>query len=234
MRDIVERVLKLMREPTTPQLDRVFREIAETPSGRVLLRQFLPLLECGKVSVLDLARMDEGLTPEELPSRFTRAGAFFFDGMSRKIFLDFALPEMVLAPQLVHEVTHCLDEEFVRSYFLLEKLTDELRRESHRLAVVIAARMGRQASELVLGDCRPEEAKQLVALKQRARQACEKRLLTAENKAYQAQWRWIAERTLTCAEAGRVIKEYEAQGFLLSQKMTESEIADFYGLKNAS
>ncbi|MCM2324370.1 MAG: hypothetical protein NDJ90_14020 [Oligoflexia bacterium] len=96
-------------------LDEVFELISRSPSGYRVLERFRPLHQQGKVAIQPyplevVARLREAIGPDQ-----PIGASFVNDGTTGTIYLDPASPLGILAPFLLHEMVHALDQDVWRA-----------------------------------------------------------------------------------------------------------------------
>ncbi len=86
----------------------VMKLIARTVTGRELLEQFLPLLKRGQVKIAPYPRDIVAKLRNVIPEGQPIGACLVTEGKEGTIFLDYESPIGVLAPFLVHEISHAL------------------------------------------------------------------------------------------------------------------------------
>jgi hypothetical protein len=91
--------------------EEVLKIISRSETGRKLLERFLPLFNRGKVQISHYSPAVVAQMREHLGEDQPVGACFMIDGEQGVIFIDPSSPLGVLAPFLVHEITHCLNAD---------------------------------------------------------------------------------------------------------------------------
>ncbi|MBC7691961.1 MAG: hypothetical protein H7222_09335 [Methylotenera sp.] len=89
----------------------VLKLISRSLTGRTLLEKFLPLFTSKRVRIEGYPSHVVRQLREVLDEGQPIGACFVQDGSTGVIYLDFASPVGILAPFLVHEMVHCLDNK---------------------------------------------------------------------------------------------------------------------------
>ena len=93
--------------------DPVMKLIARSATGRALLERFLPMLKRGQVKIApypaDIVAKLRAVIPEGQPIGACLVTESAAGKLTGTIFLDYTSPIGVLAPFLVHEISHALE-----------------------------------------------------------------------------------------------------------------------------
>ncbi|MGK5088505.1 hypothetical protein WDW86_13180 [Bdellovibrionota bacterium FG-2] len=199
-------------------IERAYRLIVCSALGRRTLDQFLPLVSRGQV---DLRVLDERNQKEIAAGNLLQgdpAGAFYFDGVRRVIFLEPGLETGLLAPLLFHEMIHCLDEDYLKSFLQNEKNWLELRTRAKAIVGLDVATLTQ--SHLA----------EIVELKREAEGFDHQRLFKTERKAHSATY-WLVQEFIDSIEGYRFyISRQKKNGFELDRWVSEAELIRKYGL----
>ncbi len=108
----------------------IFKLIARSATGRSLLERFLPLYRKGKVKIEPYPPAIVAKLREVIPEGFPVGACLVTEGDQGTIFLDFESPLGVLAPFLVHEISHALEPRIkteAEAFQIQYRFTQELR-----------------------------------------------------------------------------------------------------------
>jgi hypothetical protein len=89
--------------------DPVLKLVARTATGRAILEKFLPLLKRGQVAIAPYPREIVAKLRLVIPEGQPIGACLVTEGPRGTIFLDYESPIGVLAPFLVHEMSHALE-----------------------------------------------------------------------------------------------------------------------------
>ncbi len=198
--------------------ERAYRLLVCSPLGRRTLDQFLPLLSHAQVEirVLDERTQAELATGNLLQG--DPAGAFCFDGVKRTIFIEPGLETGLLAPLLFHEMIHCLDEDYLKSFSKNEANWGSLRARAKALIIQDPAKLTQA------------HLSEVAALKREAEALDHQRLFMTERKAHKATY-WVVQELVDAIEGYRFyVSRQKKIGFDLNQWVSEAEIIRKYGL----
>jgi len=212
-------------------LDDVYRVIRKSPRGRVIIDDFQVRMAFGDIRIRYMDQNAKARLMRDGHAKGQAAAAFTYDGREKVIYIDPAAELGILIPILVHEITHCTDEDYLASREQHEELMLRLRSEASRVMETASRRLKVPRNRLTRADCPKEEIDQLVEL----RIACERfdhmRTFKAEVKAYLEQYRVTLELVRKFPDYGNYLRRWEKQGYILIRPLRAEDIIEKYRLK---
>jgi hypothetical protein len=212
-----------------PTYDQLFKFLSLSAAGRRTIDAFIPRFVKREIRILHMK--PDSLGADGVDG--TPAGGFIFDGRGRRIYVDRDEELGLQAPLLFHEMVHSLDEEYITSFGMSEKLWANLRTRSQALLRLVAYRKGKPAEEILGSDLEPAELDELARLKARCQTHDHRRIFRAERKAYAALAELTAELSRLVPGYADFLTEKRGEGHILDRPVTDAEIVVGYRLNPA-
>ncbi len=199
-----------------PSLQSAFKFLRTTNTGREMMLAFNQLIESNAVQIVPMTAENRRLydIPDSISAKY--------DVRLRRIYIDLESPLGILAPTLLHEVTHALDEELHASHRHCDELYDEkLRLES------LAKERGISRSQ------RKERRTGAEAAGEQWRMAQELMLFRTERKAFDVETALTEELVKRYPDYGRYLSHEEQRlGIRLLGSYKDEDIVRLYGLNS--
>ena len=192
------------------------------------IEAFVPLLQSG---LADVRRWtDLPADPRWGRIRGVPAGGFQYDGHVRIISINVDEDPRLLAPLLLHEIAHCLDQEYLQGYARETELYAQLQAAGDLILPEATRRTGVAMSELIQPHLRPEEYRELVERRKAFEKFQQVRLFRTERKAYSALHRWVQEICERLPAYSGYLNSLRAHGYTFDRHITDQEIVHGYAL----
>ncbi len=213
-----------------------FRLIGRSVLGRQVLERFLPLLQSGRLDIVEFAAT--GPAPELLQGSRSAgpgrpAGGFSVVRGRPTLWIQSGPALEIRAALLFHEMIHAVDDEFVASFEESARRWKQFRARAEADLRQTARLRGIREEEVTGEDLTPSARLALVRLRRLAESYDALRIYRAERRAYNGLYRWVQEVCdVVPGYRARLVKARD-EGYVLDRAVSDEEIRRGYGLDPA-